>query len=73
MKPARVKNRLFGQVDMRRLPSIGSDHFPMFIKLAYSPSQECAQEGLESTAEEEQWVDEKITAEPVGSVNALRG
>jgi hypothetical protein len=50
MKPARVKNRLFGQVDMRRLPSIGSDHFPMFIKLVYS---QCALEGLESTAEEE--------------------
>lgn len=56
-------------VDIQRLPSIGSDHFPMFIKLAYHPELGVTQEGLESTNEEEQWADEKIASQSARDVH----
>lgn len=56
-------------VDIQRLPSIGSDHFPMFIKLAYHPELGVTQEGLKSTNEEEQWADEKIASQSARDVH----
>lgn len=35
----------FRLVDLRRLPPIGSDHFPMFIELAYEPDAPVTQSG----------------------------
>lgn len=53
-------SRHFVLVDIKRLPSIGSDHFPMFIKLAYVPEKGKAQEGIEASAEEERLADKKV-------------
>lgn len=50
----------FVLVDIQRLPSIDSDHFPMFIKLAYIPEEGVQQEGLEPDREEEHWAEDKI-------------
>lgn len=50
----------FVLVDIKRLANIGSDHFPMFIKLAYFPEKGKAQEGIKPNAEEEHWADKKI-------------
>ncbi len=37
---------------IRRLPSIGSDHFPLFTSLIYSPKKRDSQEGLEAEIED---------------------
>ena len=55
--------------DIRRLPSFGSDHFPMLITLVYSPAQRVKQDGPESSASEEAWADEKIDAQPARDVH----
>ena len=55
--------------DIRRLPSFGSDHFPMLITLVYSPAQSVKQDGPESSASEEAWADEKIAAQPAREVH----
>ena len=55
--------------DIRRLPSFGSDHFPMLITLVYSPAQGAEQGGPESSASEEAWADEKIAAQPAREVH----
>ena len=34
----------FQVVDMRRLPHMGSDHFPIFVRLSYEPQHKAAQE-----------------------------
>lgn len=39
---------------IQRLPSIGSDHFPLLTRLAYSPSQAHSQQGIEADAPEQQ-------------------
>ena len=41
--------------DIERLPSIGSDHFPLFTKLSYTPLKGTPQEGIESGSTEEAW------------------
>lgn len=58
----------FVLVDVQRLPSIGSDHFPMFIKLVYIPEEGAEQEGLQASPEEEHWADEKIATQAVGNI-----
>jgi len=50
----------FTLIDISRERNIGSDHFPMYIKLSYTPKAEWHQEQLESDASEEEWAEEKI-------------
>ena len=51
----------FTLVDIARLESIGSDHFPMYIKLNHEPRAEDFQEKPErADEEEEEWAEEKI-------------
>ena len=37
---------------IKRLPSIGSDHFPLFTSLAFTPAKGATQEGIEAEAED---------------------
>ena len=51
----------FTLIELSRGPHIGSDHFPMFIKLNYEPRAEHIQEEHEeATEDEKEWADEKI-------------
>lgn len=50
----------FQLVEIERLPDIGSDHFPMWVKLAYVPQQKAKQEKPTPSEEEEKLADEKI-------------
>lgn len=50
----------FTLVEMARERNIGSDHFPMYIKLNYTPKARWLQDDLEISSEEEQWAGEKI-------------
>ncbi len=50
----------FQLMEIERLPAIGSDHFPMWIKLAYEPMERNEQETPDADAEEEELADEKI-------------
>ncbi len=50
----------FRLAELRRLPNIGSDHFPIFIALSYEQTAEMTQEEPEATAEEEQEADEML-------------
>ena len=51
----------FCLVEIKRLKSIGSDHFPMFAKLNFEPRVEHLQEEpSEADEEEKEWVEEKI-------------
>ncbi|MDF9797341.1 endonuclease/exonuclease/phosphatase (EEP) superfamily protein YafD [Catalinimonas alkaloidigena] len=42
----------FTLLSIKRLPSIGSDHFPLFTSLAFTPVKGASQEGLESDSED---------------------
>ena len=48
----------FTLLDIRRLPSIGSDHFPLLTRLSLTPSQETHQEGIEARAPDHEWANE---------------
>lgn len=48
----------FRLYDLKRLPNIGSDHFPIYIALSYESTAEFTQEEPEATPEEEQEADE---------------
>lgn len=51
----------FTLIEISRLTSIDSDHFPMFIKLNYEPRAEILQdEPEEANGDEKEWADEKI-------------
>lgn len=50
----------FTLVEMAREKNIGSDHFPMYIKLNYAPKAKRVQEDLKINGEEEEWAEEKI-------------
>jgi endonuclease/exonuclease/phosphatase (EEP) superfamily protein YafD len=52
----------FGLIAMKRMPHVGSDHFPMFIQLQYQPALEKLQEAPEATAEEKQEATEKANS-----------
>ena len=57
----------FTLIDIARERNIGSDHFPMYIKLNYEPSAEAINEDTDQPAEEEKvWAEEKIkNADPI--------
>src|SRR5690606_12134446 len=46
--------------EIKRLKNIGSDHFPMYIKLHLEPRAKDQQEEPEADQEEEVWAEEKI-------------
>ncbi|MDT0677486.1 endonuclease/exonuclease/phosphatase family protein [Autumnicola musiva] len=50
----------FTLVDIASDRNIGSDHFPMYIKLNYEPRAEIIQEEPEAEEEEKEWAEEKI-------------
>lgn len=50
----------FQLAEIERLPDIGSDHFPMWLKLAYKPEQIHEQEVPDADAENEELANEKI-------------
>ena len=50
----------FTLIEIAREKSIGSDHFPMYIKLNYDPRAAAVQDELELDHEEEIWAHEKI-------------
>lgn len=50
----------FTLVDIKRMPSCGSDHFPMYIKLQYSPEEAILQEEPEADQEDQKTASEKI-------------
>jgi len=54
--------------EIKRLPSIGSDHFPLFTWLAFTPENGCDQQGIDAQQEEHQWA-RKISAEEGTSKN----
>lgn len=48
-------------LQLKRLEEMGSDHFPIFIKLVYQPNEENGNGKTEEPeAEEEEWAEEKI-------------
>ncbi|MGV3741095.1 MAG: endonuclease/exonuclease/phosphatase family protein [Burkholderiaceae bacterium] len=52
---------------IKRLPSIGSDHFPVLVELIYDESAKEAQEGLTATDHDQALSEEKIQEEPVSA------
>lgn len=44
--------------DIQRLPSIGSDHFPLLAKLSFTPADGNSQDGIEARAAEHEWAQE---------------
>lgn len=50
----------FTLVDIKRMPNCGSDHFPMYIKLQYSPEEAVSQEEPEADQEDKEAAREKI-------------
>jgi endonuclease/exonuclease/phosphatase (EEP) superfamily protein YafD len=53
-------SRHFLLVELRRLPDIGSDHFPLFVVLDYDPGASVANEEPQPDAGDEQEADEAI-------------
>jgi endonuclease/exonuclease/phosphatase (EEP) superfamily protein YafD len=52
----------FQVIDMRRLPHVGSDHFPIFVRLSYEPRHKAAQaeNAEQADANDQAEADEKI-------------
>ena len=50
----------FTLIDIARERNIGSDHFPIYIKLNYTARAKRLQEGLEPDKAEQEWAEEKI-------------
>ena len=53
----------FQVVRIERLPSMGSDHFPVFLELQYHPENDEIQEGLQADAADQQEAEEKLAQE----------
>jgi endonuclease/exonuclease/phosphatase (EEP) superfamily protein YafD len=53
----------FRLVQLRRLPKIGSDHYPMLIELSYEPDAEAAQPEPEEKPGDEERADERLEAQ----------
>lgn len=50
----------FKLCSIQRLPSIGSDHFPLFISLSFTPLDGASQKGLESDSEDRKRAEETL-------------
>lgn len=50
----------FTLIDIKRMPNCGSDHFPMYIKLQYSPEAAVRQEEPEADQEDKKMASKKI-------------
>lgn len=50
----------FTLIELARLENIGSDHFPIYIKLNYKPRAEILQKEPKTSQEEKEWAREKI-------------
>ncbi|MBW3628853.1 MAG: endonuclease/exonuclease/phosphatase family protein [Gemmatimonadetes bacterium] len=50
----------FRLVKLQRLPSIGSDHFPMLVELSYEPTASAEQDGLDQRPEDREEAQEKL-------------
>lgn len=53
----------FKLIHIERMPACGSDHFPMFVHLAYDPQAPRQQEEPTATVEEKETAEEKIAAD----------
>lgn len=69
----------FAVQSLARLPAFGSDHFPIFVSLCYSPVPRAEQEAPDASDEDQQLADEKIDKadvqdepEPVDTVTRSR-
>lgn len=63
-------SRHFVLVDVQRLPTIGSDHFPIFVKLAFVPEQGEDQKGIEPDGDDMQLAQHKINEVKTDKVHA---
>lgn len=57
----------FKLVNLRRLPHVGSDHFPMFIELVYDPAARPEQPKPRSDAGDEEQAEEKLEKQAVAA------
>jgi endonuclease/exonuclease/phosphatase (EEP) superfamily protein YafD len=57
---------------IERLPPIGSDHFPLFTDLLYTPRHGAAQEGLEADSSDRSWARSKIEEQNVSQTDVPR-
>ncbi len=55
----------FTLLDIQRLPSIGSDHFPLLTRLSFTPHQGANQQGLQVQNEEQVWSKEIAASKDV--------
>jgi endonuclease/exonuclease/phosphatase (EEP) superfamily protein YafD len=51
----------FQLAEIERLPDIGSDHFPMWVKLVFEPDETYKQDPPQADEEDEKLADEKLT------------
>lgn len=59
----------FQVVRIERLPSMGSDHFPVLLELAYHPDNAVRQEGLQADAEDLAEAQKKLSEEGVSAAD----
>lgn len=50
----------FTLVELRRLPNIGSDHFPVYAELQYEPKAEALQDAPEADQDDREEAEEMI-------------
>ncbi len=54
---------------IRRLPHVGSDHFPILLELQFEPHRVAEQEPLEPTREDEQHAEELLERKPTADLH----
>jgi|GEM_PF-1409040 len=65
-------DNLYGMHVYSRLPPIGSDHFPLFTELSYTPRHGATQEGLEADSADRSWARSKIEEQNVSQADVPR-
>ena len=55
----------FTVCEMQRLPHIGSDHFALFTKLAFTPNVETNNQVLEASTSDKKWADDVVDEQDV--------